>query len=785
MVARRFDLGDVNMADDEHVDQSYFELLAVLGTGHFGKVFQVRKVLGHNKGAVFAMKVLRKATIEQQQGKAVEHLMSERAILEAIRRLPFTVHLHYAFQTNNKLFLILDYISGGDLFTLMSIYGAFGEETARMYACELVVALESLHEIGIVHRDLKLENVMLDSAGHVVLTDFGLSKEICADPDDRVYSYVGTIDYMAPEIVNQQQDGYTKAVDWWSFGVLLWEMVSGLGPFSVDGPASDDAQAETARRIRTVDVPPPSTFSPPLRDLLMRLLVKNPTARLGFGPEDATAVREHAFFTGVDWTAVRERRLVPPIEPTLDDEFDTANFAEEFTLQTPAVSPDAVEPPRTTGYAKLFRGFSYVAPPVLFGSARLVAPSDAGVSETESAFFSKYRLAPEELGRGAQSVVRRCEELATGRSFAVKIVPRRAPMVERELSVLRMLRGVPGVVQLVDVCRDARHVYLVTELLAGGELFERIKRRSRFSEAEARAIFRQLLATVAELHARHVVHRDLKPENLLFADASDAALLCVVDFGFARVVAPGDHPLHTPCFSRGYGAPEQVAAAGGGGPGYDAGCDLWALGVILYTLLCGYPPFYSRRAKASVAEMEAQLGTKIAEFPAARWAGVSAAAMDLTRRLLQPRSSDRLSAADALQHPWITAGSDSAKTGDPVDADELPLRTPAVLRESTGPRRFFMAAPMPLTALTSAETSVAVAAAAAATTAGAAATAEPSAVPPPRLDLSASTLAKRRMLRSTASSADDVGGRVISSSGSLLPDPPTPLVTHDAWPLHE
>lgn len=171
------------------------------------------------------MKVLKKATIVQNK-KDILHTRAERSILEAVKS-PFIVDLCYAFQTNGKLYLIMQYVGGGELFTYLDREGMFLEETARFYVCELVIALTHLHDLGIVYRDLKPENIMLDPTGHVVLTDFGLCKESIGG--SRTHTFCGTIEYMAPEILNRE--GHGVEVDWWSLGALLFDMVTGSPPF--------------------------------------------------------------------------------------------------------------------------------------------------------------------------------------------------------------------------------------------------------------------------------------------------------------------------------------------------------------------------------------------------------------------------------------------------------------------------------------------------------------------------------------------------------------------------
>ncbi len=185
---------------EERTTTKDFELLKVLGKGGYGKVFQVRKVTGNNCGKIFAMKVLKKATIVRNQ-KDTDHTKAERNILESVKH-PFIVDLIYAFQTGGKLYLILDYLSGGELFMHLEREGIFLEDTASFYISEIILALEHLHNLGIIYRDLKPENILLDFRGHVKLTDFGLCKE--AIQDGKVtHTFCGTIEYMAPEILTR------------------------------------------------------------------------------------------------------------------------------------------------------------------------------------------------------------------------------------------------------------------------------------------------------------------------------------------------------------------------------------------------------------------------------------------------------------------------------------------------------------------------------------------------------------------------------------------------------
>uniref|UniRef100_A0A2K6QY12 non-specific serine/threonine protein kinase n=1 Tax=Rhinopithecus roxellana TaxID=61622 RepID=A0A2K6QY12_RHIRO len=344
---------------EEKVSVENFELLKVLGTGAYGKVFLVRKAGGHDAGKLYAMKVLRKAALVQR-AKTQEHTRTERSVLELVRQAPFLVTLHYAFQTDAKLHLILDYVSGGEMFTHLYQRQYFKEAEVRVYGGEIVLALEHLHKLGIIYRDLKLENVLLDSEGHIVLTDFGLSKEFLTEEKERTFSFCGTIEYMAPEII-RSKTGHGKAVDWWSLGILLFELLTGASPFTLEGERN--TQAEVSRRILKCSPPFPPRIGPVAQDLLQRLLCKDPKKRLGAGPQGAQEVRNHPFFQGLDWAALAARKIPAPFRPQIRSELDVGNFAEEFTRLEPVYSPPGSPPP---GDPRIFQGYSFVAPSILF-----------------------------------------------------------------------------------------------------------------------------------------------------------------------------------------------------------------------------------------------------------------------------------------------------------------------------------------------------------------------------------------------------------------------------------
>ncbi|MCJ1352511.1 MAG: serine/threonine protein kinase psk1 [Icmadophila ericetorum] len=303
-----------------------FEPLSCLGKGTYGTVLLVKQAA---TGRLYAQKQFRKASLTVHR-RLVEQTKTERVILESINRHPFVVKLFYAFQDQEKLYLILEYAQGGELFHHLATERMFPEDTAAFYMAEMVLALEHLHQtVGVVYRDLKPENCLLDSEGHLLLTDFGLSK-VAVDGEDSCRSILGTIEYMAPEVILGQD--YGTAVDWWSFGALGFDLLTGAPPFQANN------HARIQEKILKSKLSLPFFLSPDAKDLLTRLLRKEPKKRLGgCMPRDLQAIKKHRFFRKIDWKKLERREMEPPIKPLITDPALAENFSTEFTDL--AVSP--------------------------------------------------------------------------------------------------------------------------------------------------------------------------------------------------------------------------------------------------------------------------------------------------------------------------------------------------------------------------------------------------------------------------------------------------------------
>lgn len=330
-----------------------FEILRLVGKGTFGQVYQVRK---KDTRRIYAMKVLSKKVIVQK--KEIAHTIGERDILvrTALADSNFIVGLKFSFQTPSDLYLVTDYMSGGELFWHLQKEGRFSEDRAKFYIAELIIALEHLHDNDIVYRDLKPENILLDANGHIALCDFGLSKANLSD-NGTTNTFCGTTEYLAPEVLLDDK-GYTKMVDFWSLGVLVFEMCCGWSPFY-----AEDVQ-QMYKNIAFGKVRfPKDALSPEGRNFVKGLLNRNPKHRLGANG-DARELRAHPFFNDVDWALLAAKAIPPPFKPVISSETDTSNFDPEFTQASTSVLKRGFLPlgstPLSPGIQANFQGFTYV-----------------------------------------------------------------------------------------------------------------------------------------------------------------------------------------------------------------------------------------------------------------------------------------------------------------------------------------------------------------------------------------------------------------------------------------
>lgn len=313
-----------------------FEVSTTLGTGTFGRVRQV-KLKNDQSNTVYALKMLKKTEILRLN--QVDHIKSERAILEEISH-PFLVNLKASFQDPKYIYMLFEYISGGELFSRLRKDGRFANDVALFYACEIMLAIQYLHKKEIVYRDLKPENLLIDKHGHIKITDFGFAKRI---ENDRTYTLCGTPEYLAPEIIKGSRVGYGKSVDWWAVGILIFEMLSGYPPFYDNEPVG------IYKKIIAGIIEFPRFFDVKAKDLIRKLLNPEISLRLGVN-DDGEMTKKHRWFRGVDWDEVYRREIPSPWIPILKNEEDCSCF-EKY----PDSKEAAKELPRELHY--LFEDF--------------------------------------------------------------------------------------------------------------------------------------------------------------------------------------------------------------------------------------------------------------------------------------------------------------------------------------------------------------------------------------------------------------------------------------------
>ncbi|KAL8745507.1 MAG: hypothetical protein Q9190_002359 [Brigantiaea leucoxantha] len=324
----------------------HFNFLAVLGKGNFGKV-----MLAETKATkkLYAIKVLKKEFIIEND--EVESTKSEKRVflIANKERHPFLLNLHACFQTETRVYFVMEYISGGDLMLHIQ-RGQFGSKRAQFYAAEVCLALKYFHENGVIYRDLKLDNILLTLDGHIKIADYGLCKEEMWYGSS-TSTFCGTPEFMAPEILLDKK--YGRAVDWWAFGVLIYQMLLQQSPFRGEDEDEIYDAILADEPLYPIHMPRDSV------SILQKLLIREPELRLGSGPTDAQEIMSHAFFRTINWDDFRDKKVPPPFQPQISNPTDTSNFDSEFTSVTPVLTP--VQSVLTQAMQEEFRGFSYSA----------------------------------------------------------------------------------------------------------------------------------------------------------------------------------------------------------------------------------------------------------------------------------------------------------------------------------------------------------------------------------------------------------------------------------------
>eukprot|EP00063_Salmo_salar_P027953 XP_014002788.1 PREDICTED: protein kinase C zeta type-like isoform X3 [Salmo salar] len=335
-----------------------FDLIRVIGRGSYAKVLLVR--LKKNE-QIYAMKVVKKELVHDDED--IDWVQTEKHVFEQASTNPFLVGLHSCFQTESRLFLVIEYVNGGDLMFHMQRQRKLPEEHARFYAAEICIALNFLHEKGIIYRDLKLDNVLLDHEGHIKLTDYGMCKEGIR-PGDTTSTFCGTPNYIGPEILRGEDYGFS--VDWWALGVLMFEMMAGRSPFDIITDNPDMNTEEYLFQVileKTIRIP--RSLSVKAASVLKGFLNKDPKERLGCQVQTGFAdIKSHTFFRSIDWDQLEKKQMAPPFKPQITDDYGLENFDTQFTNEPVQLTPDDEDIIRRIDQSE-FEGFEYINPLLL------------------------------------------------------------------------------------------------------------------------------------------------------------------------------------------------------------------------------------------------------------------------------------------------------------------------------------------------------------------------------------------------------------------------------------
>lgn len=304
-------------SEKEKLNKNSFYTISVIGKGAYAKVILVKKKSNNN---YYAMKVLKKQKISKK--KQIVHIKTERDILVHLTNHPFLIKMDSSFQTKKKLFFILEYCPGGELFNLLQDKRRLTEDQTRFFASQMILALEHLHKNNVVYRDLKPENVLINHDGYIKITDFGLSRMDVNMTE--ATTICGTPEYLAPEVI--RKEGYGKPFDWWTLGSIIYEMLVGIPPFYTEN------RMELFNKIKFSNPLFPNYLSNSAKNLIRKLLNKDPNKRLGFN--GAEEIKNDPWFKDIDWELIKEKKYEPFFIPKYKNDLGLGNFDKEFTETT-------------------------------------------------------------------------------------------------------------------------------------------------------------------------------------------------------------------------------------------------------------------------------------------------------------------------------------------------------------------------------------------------------------------------------------------------------------------
>lgn len=561
-----------NFSTMNALSERHFKKQTLLGHGGFGKVFLVQKECGADKGQYYAMKIIN--IDEKDLQTSTQKWQNEKTILSSVAKVClFVPNLFYDFVSNSKFFMVMDFIGGGDLSFHIERRGSFSANEARFLIAELTIAIECIHKLHYVFRDIKPANIMLDWSGSIKLVDFGLAKRRSNNEMEKI-EFVGTPGYMAPEIIRGNPVGnFEYAIDFWAMGVTLYNIMSGKLLFMT---TSADVDVITSR-ICTEEISIDNIHNKDAKDLILALLNENRETRI-----DAMGMKKHPFFIGkINWDNLAAKKVQAPFKPPMTRANETGNFSEIFTKQRILPYRSAKKPTQYLHAGQKRIKYNLEDPPSINHAEQ---PCSSFFSrwmdyirknEKQFKFFEDYSLADENPIADCSYITCMKGELKnTDYECIVKIGLRSNHNVKEELLALKLCKGHPNIVELLNSTENHEFSFIVLEYLAGKKLSAFIHEREELaSESEVRGIFKDIVKGVSHMHTKNLVHRDLKLENIKFRKNGSVK---ISDLSFALKTDDDDNVNEMRELSHmsvDYVAPEVLI-----NKFYTASCDLWSLG---------------------------------------------------------------------------------------------------------------------------------------------------------------------------------------------------------------
>jgi len=623
--------------------EDQYSLQQRIAKGSFGIVY----VSKHKEtGEEYAVKVIDR---EKLTSKDNDGVIREVTILKDCTDVLHIVRLVDFFSSPNIFYVVQVYAQGGDVFDRLANRTSYTEKDARDLAMHLLEAMQTLHSRRLAHRDLKPENLLLHSMlddASILVADFGFAAYV---PDEGLKTRCGTPAFVAPEVV-VQNCRYDEQVDMWSVGCLLYMLLGGYPPFQ------DKTHRGLFRKIRGADYCFHEAYwknvSISAKQLISSLLTTDPKYRCTAD----MALRKS------NWLKIRDKKLQ-------DNDLSTS-LGEIRKFQARQSLKGAMHAVRWSIRSR----FKSASEADFADQMKTWDKDDEAQQRVDNALLTKYRptlrfsdvyLLKKKLHASQSAEVWECVHKKRNEAFAVKVIERKKQQrksvtgksleesVLHELAVLKALKH-KYIIDIVDFFDEDDYVYLIMELMTGGDVFDRITSLQKYTEKDARDLAKILLEAVSYMHGESIAHRDLKPQNLLLKSKDDHASIKIADFGFACRVHTAQS-LTTRCGTPSYVAPEILKNIP-----YDQTADMWSVGVILFILLCGNPPFADNDQK--VLFQKIRMGEWM--FNENDWKDVSEDAKDLIRNLLVVNPLRRWTAKECLRSKWLNEGDEQLSAKD-------------------------------------------------------------------------------------------------------------------------